>query len=95
MGLLVVTAMVKEGFYFVGTSADEKRSESWEPDGNFRTLLGDRFTKGEREKTVPVWDSARMYGVANIQSYHGTKECQQDCRIQCERSSAFYAIQAQ
>ena len=72
-GLLVVIAMVKERSYFVVTSADEKRSESWEPEGNVRTLLGDRFFKGEREKMATVWDSARMFGVANVQSYLVTK----------------------
>ena len=75
--------------------ADEKRSESWEPEGNVRTLLGDRFAKGERENMVTVWDSARMYVVANVQSYHVRKECQRDCRIQCERSRAVNAIPAQ
>ena len=85
MGLLVVIAMIKERFYFVVISADEKRSDSWEPQGNVRTLLGDRFVKGEREKMVTVWDSARlMYGVTNVQSYLVTKECQHECRIQCE-----------
>ena len=84
LGFLVVIAMIKERFCFVVTSADEKRSESWEPEGNVRTLLGDRFVKGEREKMVTVWDSARMYGVANLQSYLVTKECQHECRIQCE-----------
>ena len=74
MGLLVVIAMIKERFYFVVTSADEKRSESWEPEGNVCTFVG--FVKGEREKMVTVWDSARMYGVANVQSHLVTKECQ-------------------
>ena len=84
MDFLVVIAMIKERFYFVVTSADQKRSESWEPEGNVRTLLGERFVKGEREEMVTVWDSARMYGVANVRSYLVTKECQLECRIQCE-----------
>ena len=75
--------------------ADEKRSEIWEPAGNVGNLLGDRFAKGEREKMATVWDSARMYVVANVQSYHVRKECQRHCRIQCERSRAVNAIQAQ
>ena len=74
--------MVKERSYFVVSSADEKRSESWEPEGNVSTFVG--FVKGEREKMVTEWDSARMYGVANVQSYLVTKECQHDYRIQCE-----------
>ena len=74
--------MVKERSYFVVTSANEKRSESWEPEGNVRTFVG--FVKCEREKMVTVWDSGRMYGVANVQSCLVTKECQHDCRCQCE-----------
>ena len=54
----------------------KKKSESLEPEGTVRTLLGERFAKGEREKMVIVWDSARMYGVANVQSHLVTKECQ-------------------
>ena len=51
--------MVKKGFYFVATSADEKRSESLEPEGNVCTLLVNRFARIER-------DSARMHVVANV-----------------------------
>ena len=29
----------------------KKGSEIWEPEGNVRPLLRDRFAKGEREKT--------------------------------------------
>ena len=61
-----------------------KKEGNWEPAGIVRTLLGDRFAKGEREKMVTVWDSARMYDVANVLSYQVPKECQHDCRIQCE-----------
>ena len=67
LGLLVVIAMIKERSYFVVISADEKRSESWKPERNVCIFVG--FVKGEREKMVTVWDSARMYGVANVQSY--------------------------
>ena len=52
--VLVVIAMVKEGFNFVGTVhwADEERNEGWEPEGNVPPLLHYRFAKGEREKMV-------------------------------------------
>ena len=58
-GFGVVIAMVKKGFYFIATSADEKRSESLEPEGNVCTLLVDRCAMIER-------DSARMHVVANV-----------------------------
>ena len=45
----------------------KKRCESWEPEGNVPPLLYDRLAKGEREKMVTVWNSARMYHVTNVQ----------------------------
>ena len=33
-----------------------------------------RFAKGEREQMVTVSDSARMYGVTNLQSYQVMKD---------------------
>jgi len=52
--VLVVIAMVKEGFNFVGTVhwADKERGEGWEPEGNVPLMLHYRFVKGEREKMV-------------------------------------------
>ena len=52
--MLVVIAMVKEGFNFVGTVhwADEERGEGWEPEWNVPPMLHYRFAKGEREKMV-------------------------------------------
>ena len=55
--------------------ADEERSEGGKPEGNVPRLLRDRFAKGEREKMVTQWDSPRMYGVTNVQSYQVTKAC--------------------
>ena len=52
----------------------KKRSESWEPEGNFPPLLCDRFAKGEREKMVTVWNSATMYCVTNVGSYQVMKD---------------------
>ena len=50
-----------------------EKSESWEPEGNVPPLC-DRFAKGERQKMLTLWDSARMHGVANVLSYQVTKD---------------------
>ena len=54
--------------------ADEKISESWESGRKVSPLLRDRFAKSEGGKMVTVWDSARMYGVTNVQSCQVAKD---------------------
>ena len=50
LGVLVVIAMVREGFHFLGMLGWYKTRESWKPEGNIPHLLHDRFAKGEEKK---------------------------------------------
>ena len=90
LGVLVVIAMLKEGFNFVGTVhwADEERSEGWEPEGNVRPLLHYRFIKGEREKMVTYWNSVWCYKCTIIPSdkriYIKTITCKSYKNRQCQ-----------
>ena len=57
LGVLVVIAMVREGFHFLGMLGWYKTRESWKPEGNIPLLLHDRFAKGEGKKDG---DSVRL-----------------------------------
>ena len=68
LGLPVVIATVKEDFYFVATLGWWKKN--CELGAKTKCcLLHDRLAKGEREKMVIMWDSARMCGATNVQSW--------------------------
>ena len=67
LGLPAVIAMVKEGFYFLGTLGRSKKN--CELGATTKCcFLHDGLSKGEREMMVIVWDSARMCGATNVQS---------------------------
>ena len=86
LGVLVVIAMVREGFHFLGMLGWYKTRESWKE--IFLPCCMTDLPRVKKKKMVTAWDSARMYGVTNVRSYQVTKDRHMTVTKVCKRGSA-------